>query len=178
MSGRLSCLSHSLTGRGASRWGRVPCHNREAAGCLCGRIAPRACSVHIECMHALSSRAICGSNTAPWQVGIANHTSWVCSSGLTAASPHPRPPDLALHCSRSKVLLVVVLVVVLRSRAYNFQPLRPASCGCFCAVVCFQFELDAAADAQSLQAQLQAHFRSQNVIYALLVEGEPFTVWL
>jgi hypothetical protein len=36
---------------------------------------------------------------------------------------------------------------------------------------CFQFELDAAADVASLQRQLQAHFRSQNVFYALLVEG-------
>jgi hypothetical protein len=42
----------------------------------------------------------------------------------------------------------------------------------------FQVELDAAADVQSLQRQLQAHFRSQNVFYALLVEGGCFTLGL
>lgn len=34
-----------------------------------------------------------------------------------------------------------------------------------------QFELEAAADIDDLQSQLQAHFRSRNVVYALLVEG-------
>lgn len=36
---------------------------------------------------------------------------------------------------------------------------------------CKQFELEAAADIDDLQSQLQAHFRSRNVVYALLVEG-------
>lgn len=40
-----------------------------------------------------------------------------------------------------------------------------------CVLLHCQFELDAAADVQSLYSQLQAHFRSQNVIYAMLVEG-------
>lgn len=36
---------------------------------------------------------------------------------------------------------------------------------------CKQVELEAAADVASVQAQLQGHFRSRNVVYALLVEG-------
>jgi hypothetical protein len=38
-----------------------------------------------------------------------------------------------------------------------------------------QVELGAAATTEALQAQLMAHFRSKNVVYALLVEGEALT---
>jgi hypothetical protein len=41
-----------------------------------------------------------------------------------------------------------------------------------CHCCCLQVELSAAADVESVQAQLQAHFRSRNVVYALLVEGK------
>jgi hypothetical protein len=42
-------------------------------------------------------------------------------------------------------------------------------CCCCC---CCQIELSPVSDLQGLEAQVHAHFRSSNVVYAMLIEGE------
>jgi hypothetical protein len=42
-----------------------------------------------------------------------------------------------------------------------------------CCCCCCQIELSPVSDLQGLEAQVQAHFRSTNVVYAMLIEGEP-----